>query len=131
MKIDRLGWAAGVCIQAYGWRIGIRVNRAEALERIMDCLPPGWTPSDPPFVDRLYSFVAGGARANVRKYNLLYAGLQPVVRTMNVEEVYSVLEADLQLFLAEHARDRIFVHAGVVGWRGRAILVPGRSGALC
>jgi hypothetical protein len=26
-----------------------------------------------------------------------------------------------------NARDRVFVHAGVVGWQGRAILLPGRS----
>jgi hypothetical protein len=37
------------------------------------------------------------------------------------------LEADARLYVAEHARRRVFVHAGVVGWAGRAILVPGRS----
>src|SRR5262249_37215640 len=26
-----------------------------------------------------------------------------------------------------NARERIFIHAGVVGWHGRALLVPGRS----
>src|SRR5262249_6714881 len=29
--------------------------------------------------------------------------------------------------VAVKARHRLFVHAGVVGWRGRAIMVPGRS----
>jgi hypothetical protein len=29
--------------------------------------------------------------------------------------------------VAEQARERVFVHAGVVGWRGKAILLPGRS----
>jgi hypothetical protein len=33
----------------------------------------------------------------------------------------------LQLVVAEQARGRVFVHAGVVGWRGRAIVIPGRS----
>lgn len=36
-------------------------------------------------------------------------------------------ESNLRLFVAEAARRRLFVHAGVVGWRGRAILIPGQS----
>jgi len=126
-KIDRLGWAAGVCLKAYGWRIGIRVNKPEALDRVMACLPPGWEPSEPPFVDYLYSLRIGGTRAHVRSYHLLHSALRLAARTMDLDQAYEVLEGDLQLFLAEHARDRVFVHAGVVGWRGRALLVPGRS----
>ncbi len=37
------------------------------------------------------------------------------------------LESALRLKVAEAAPEQIFVHAGVVAWRGRAILVPGRS----
>jgi len=29
--------------------------------------------------------------------------------------------------IAETAHDRFFVHAGVVGWNGRAIVIPGQS----
>src|SRR5205085_10523469 len=36
-------------------------------------------------------------------------------------------ESDLQLYVAATARRRLFVHAGVVGWRGRAVVLPGRS----
>jgi hypothetical protein len=35
----------------------------------------------------------------------------------------------MHLYVAEYASNRVFVHAGVVGWRGRAILLPGASGA--
>jgi hypothetical protein len=34
---------------------------------------------------------------------------------------------DLHLTIALHSTDGVFVHAGVVGWRGAAIIVPGRS----
>ena len=37
------------------------------------------------------------------------------------------LVSELHFAVASHARTAIFVHAGVVGWRGRAIVVPGRS----
>jgi hypothetical protein len=33
----------------------------------------------------------------------------------------------LMVHVANHAPDRVFVHAGVVGWRGYAILLPGPS----
>jgi hypothetical protein len=38
-----------------------------------------------------------------------------------------LFQSDLHLFVAELARRRVFLHAGVVGWCGRAILIPGRS----
>ncbi|MBA2379039.1 MAG: hypothetical protein H0V76_05645 [Blastocatellia bacterium] len=34
----------------------------------------------------------------------------------------------LRLFVAEFARDRVFVHAGVVEWKGKAIVIPANSG---
>ncbi|MDB4971166.1 MAG: hypothetical protein JWN44_6855 [Myxococcales bacterium] len=37
------------------------------------------------------------------------------------------LRGELERWVALAARDHLFVHAGVVGWRGRAIVVPGRS----
>jgi len=33
----------------------------------------------------------------------------------------------VRILVAEHARSVVFVHAGVVGWRGRAIVLPGSS----
>ena len=37
------------------------------------------------------------------------------------------LLSDLELWVAEHARPHVFVHAGCVVARGRALLLPGRS----
>jgi hypothetical protein len=36
-------------------------------------------------------------------------------------------ESHLHLHVAEMARRRLFVHAGVVGWKGQAIVIPGRT----
>lgn len=128
-KIDRLGWAAGIGFVAYGVRIGIRVNKPEVLERLADLLPPEWKPLRSPYVDRLYSVRVGGAgpRPNVRRFHLLYAGSARLARTMDLDQVWERLEHDVQLYVAEAARRRVFVHAGVVGWRRKAIVIPGRS----
>ena len=35
--------------------------------------------------------------------------------------------SELELWVAEHARDRVFIHAGCVVFDGRAMVLPGRS----
>jgi hypothetical protein len=105
------------------------VNRSAVLERLPRCLPFGWRSSSNPVVERLYSLYLGGpARsAHSRCFHLLYQGIARIARTEDVDELLEALSADLRMYVAENARERIFVHAGVVGWRGQAILIPGRS----
>src|SRR5918911_112243 len=128
-KIDRLGWAAGISFVSYGVRVGIRVNREQELDRILQHLPPGWKPSRSPVVERLYSvFLANdGARTSVRRFNLLYRNVERIARTFDVDQIFTTLESDIRLHVAERAERRLFVHAGVVGWRGQAVLIAGRS----
>jgi hypothetical protein len=128
-KIDRLGWAAGVCCHSYGWRIGVRTNRSDVLPQAWDRLPPGAEPAELPFVDLLYSLRVGGEghRSGLRNYTLLYKGAQRIARTMDLDEALETLESDLQITIAEFAQDRVFVHAGAVGYNSKALLLPGRS----
>jgi hypothetical protein len=49
------------------------------------------------------------------------------VRTADLGQAYAVLESEIRQSVAAGAERRTFVHAGVVGWRGRAIVIPGRS----
>jgi hypothetical protein len=130
-KIDRLGWAAGIAFTAYGLSVGIRVSDRSVLDRVKALLPPGWKLTAKPTVRRLYSLIAGGptGRAGVRRFNILYAGAARLLRTHDLEETLRHLELDLELYIADRARRRTFVHAGVVGWNGRAIVIPGRSGS--
>jgi hypothetical protein len=128
-KIDRLGWAAGISIVSYGVRVGIRTNYAGVIDQLRKHFPPGWKVSESQRVESLYSLLVGGAsgRPNVRRFNILYLNSTRIVRSLDLEEVLDAFESDLHLHIAEQARKRVFVHAGVVGWRGRAILIPGRS----
>src|SRR5579862_5116240 len=127
-KLDRLGWAAGICFRSYGVRIGIRTNTPEVLDRLPPLLPPGWKPGTSPIVDVLYSLKVGsGKPARIRQYHLLYSGPRRVARSLELEELFEPLESDLQALVAGAARRRVFVHAGVVGWKGQAIVIPGRS----
>ncbi len=128
-KIDRLGWAAGIAFVSYGLRIGIRVSSPEIMDRIEGVLPPHAKPARGPRVGCLYSLIVSGTKvgSNIRRFNILYADAVQLARTKDTEQVLEALETDLQLYVAERARRRVFVHAGVVGWRGRAIVIPGRT----
>jgi hypothetical protein len=127
-KIDRLGWATGITGYAYGLRIGIRVSTPEVLDEVQARLPIGWEPGCSPIVDHLYSLKVGGvgARAGARNFHLLYAGLTQLARTLELQHALDALESDLHMHVANFARNRVFIHAGAVGWRGKAILIPGR-----
>jgi hypothetical protein len=92
-------------------------------------LPPGAQRTDDAVVDVLYSVLAGPSDlgARIRRYNLAYADATQVARSMDFDDVVESVERHLSLFVAEFARKRVFVHAGVVGWNGRAILIPGET----
>jgi hypothetical protein len=105
-------------------RVGVRVNELTLLERLTQHLPPGWRPLSSPLVDLIFSvwLDPGGSRRS-----RVYAGRHRRVRTADVGEAMAVLESEIRQSVAAAASRWIFVHAGVVGWRGRAIVLPGRS----
>lgn len=128
-KIDRLGWAAGFSFKAYGVRVGVRVNDPDALDRVKGILPPGWQSCAAPVVERLYSLFVGGPdpRGRFHRLNLLYSDISRAARSRDLNQVLDIFESDLHIYIAEKAHRRVFVHAGVVGWKGKAIVIPGRS----
>lgn len=127
-KVDRLGWAAGISFVSHGARIGVRVNDPDALDWLRPYLPPGWRPARSPVVDYLYSLRIGGqTRPGLRHFHLLYSGVARLARTHDLDELSSELESALHFNVAVAATQKLFVHAGVVGWHDRAIVMPGRS----
>lgn len=124
-KVDRLGWAAGLCINAYGVRIGVRTNEPKVLDELINLLPPVWKPAPSPIVEQIYS-VKRGAKGT-RQFHLLYGGAERLLRTRDWEEALDQFDSFINRYVAQMARRRVFVHAGVVGWRGQAIVIPGRS----
>ncbi len=128
-KLDRSVWAAGLCLVSYGVRVGVRANTPEALDLLIPLLPPFWKATTDPIVAEIYSFILGGegSRPNTRRFHLAYENAARLARTMELADALAAFEGQLHLFVADRARSRIFVHAGVVGWKGGAIVIPGRS----
>lgn len=123
-RMDRARWSVGFVFCSHGLRIGVRATDADLLERMIPCLPPGWRPTSGEGVDHLYSLSAG---VDGRRYHALYVGVMKLARSLEFDEILFAFEADLELRVAEFARGSVFVHAGVVGWRGGAIVLPGQS----
>lgn len=128
-KIDRLGWTAGFQFSVHGIHVGVRSNQPEILAELQRRLPLGWQPKLTPNVDVLFSLKVGGAgqRPGMRLFHLLYGNFVRLIRTHELTDALDTFETRVQTYIAEFARNRTFVHAGVVGWKGQALLIPGRS----
>ncbi len=128
-KIDRLGWADGFTFSSFGVRIGIRVNEPGLGEALKSLMPPGHRPSSSSSVQRLFSLVVGGSsqERGVRRFNILYDGALRLCRERELSPVLKILKVQIRHAVAEMAPRRVFVHAGVIAHRGRAIMIPGSS----
>src|SRR5262249_30425794 len=130
-KLDRVAWAGGIAFLTHGIRVGIRVDDPAVLDRLPPHLPPGCKPLVGPVVKYLYSLRAarnGGGRGE-RPDHRLYTGPRVTSSATDLEKTLDDLATSLEFAVAVSAQRFLFVHAGVVGWRGRAILIPGRSGS--
>ena len=119
----------------YGVQIGLRADsRAllDALKQDPACLnlPTNWRvvedhEPDAPISVRydLLTGVSGGASQLYR----VYAGKDLVAEVPGLAEAGRALAAHAEFLVAERAPEHLFVHAGVVGWKGRAIVMPGAS----
>lgn len=120
---QKVGDPAGFTVETYGLRIAVRANSAALLRRVPEHLPPGWRRVESRTVEREYSFVAPRRRG----LHALYADAAALTWQARVDDLLDSFESDLKLWVAERAPRRVFLHAGVVGWRGHAIVLPGRS----
>lgn len=119
----------GAPIIAYGARAGILTNRPELLETLLSLAPVGSKLAARMPVDRIFTVAAdihgaGGRSPSV--YRLLEDEIE-VARSDDRDSILEIYGRQLKMFVAEHARNRIFIHAGAVGWKGQGIIIPGRT----
>ncbi|MBA3747747.1 MAG: hypothetical protein H0W96_09705 [Solirubrobacterales bacterium] len=113
---------ASIAFESFGVRVEVSMTPAEQIELVRPLLPPGHQSCDSADVQKRFAIVAG-ARA---EYTLLRDGEQFAER-LGLELALVLLEAQVRAYVALHAPDRIFVHAGVVAHAGKAIVIPGMS----
>jgi hypothetical protein len=120
--IDRLGWGFACVIKSYGVRVGLRANEADLLSSMRELLPPNTTEdTDPAPVARIFS-----VRHSDGLFHLYNSG-KKLFSSQSREKVLEFFEAKCRIYIAEHSPDWVFVHAGVVLWKGQLLVIPGHS----
>ncbi len=119
----------GSSFVCYGVRIGLRASGKEGLEALKSWLPDAVRPGRAVVVQGLYSLILGGAgpRSAVKRFNVLYRDATRLARSIDLDEVRRAFDRDVSMLIGEAASRRVFVHAGVVGFKGGAVVVPGKS----
>jgi hypothetical protein len=112
--------------EAFGARI--RVQASDSIRDPLQLkLPPGTSPASGELFDSTYTItVSPFSQAEPPCYELARDGAA-MVSTRNLSEVRLAIESDVHFHIARSARGYLFVHAGVVEWQGRAIVLPGRT----
>lgn len=108
-------------IEAFGVGVVI-VAPAEVLPRIRTILPPGSQDKEPAEDDEHFFLVP-----QENKVYRVVQGSDSVSGSSDLQIALEVLDARLRAHIGLQAPDHIFVHAGVVGYAGRAIVIPGLS----
>jgi hypothetical protein len=127
-RIDDPDLARSLSVISYGVRIGICADTQMILDRFLARLPLGCKLTSSGLMQRSYSIVdsSGGRAKTARRFDLCADGIA-IGRKLTITDALETLESNLQHYVAEMARRRVFVHAGVVGWKGLGVLIPGRS----
>lgn len=114
---------------SHGVTIGVRTNDPALLERVPACFPTGWQEGSPRAVDLWYGLVSRPVEGGRRLLFQLHEGPSQVDEGFRLTRLLDRMESAIRLQVGLRSPARLFVHAGVVAWNDRAIVLPGRSGA--
>jgi hypothetical protein len=101
---------------------------ADVCVQLESLLPPSIIPSDGSAPDACFVIDRPEPRKEGQHtpYRILRHG-EVLMRARTTERLVKRLRQEIDEAVAIYSRRGLFVHAGVVGWRGHAIVVPGRS----
>jgi hypothetical protein len=122
-ELDRIEWQAGLSLESFGILFGVRVNQAALIDAFPPYFPPLSKSAGSSAVHFLYSLIAGPGST---PFYELFFGSKQILRSKDLNQILQYFEQSLEMRIAMGSQ-KLFVHAGVVGWQGQAILIPGRS----
>jgi hypothetical protein len=112
-----------LAFEAFGVKAALTANRAGLVDQLRPLLPPGAEPCPPSEADRRFALIA----EENGTYAFALNDDPPMNRGLELELALMLLDSQIRLYVGVEAPDSVFIHAGVVGHRGVAIVVPGRS----
>jgi hypothetical protein len=108
--------------EAFGVPVTMNLESIGLLGQVEGILPPGWQRREPREGDQFFTLERRTDVGYVVEHGEGAAG-----GSSDLAVALAVLETNLRLHVAANAPDHIFVHAGVVGFHGKAIVIPSRS----
>jgi hypothetical protein len=122
MRLRRRREGQPISFEAFGVPVEVTIDDPGLEGAVRSILPPGWRECAP--------------TEDVRRFGLRRTGEDAYEVSGNfaswlddakLEVALTMLDAEIRLHVASNARDRLFVHAGVVARDGRALVIPGLS----
>ena len=116
--------ANAFAFEVYGVRLGVRASAPEILEGVRSYLPPGWSPCPIDAVEHVYSVTgdeAGGYGITRDGSSLVGGG------GLALELALELLDTQIRIHIGRYSPQMVFVHAGVAGHAGKAIVIPAPS----
>lgn len=113
--------------QCFGVKISVSSNRTKLLERIKKempyILPIKWTEIPVEKAEHHFQFLKD---YKTSKFSALKDD-ETIVANGDFTRSLDLLISRIRLTIAEFAEQIIFLHAGVIGWQNRAVIIPGKS----
>ena len=125
--LDDLGWTHGFSFTSYGVRVGVRSDEEEILNSLMLRIPYRSELSSMHLVDRMFSVVPIRKPNSTSVLYNLYCDHELYGKQLEFSQLLDRFDSFSTLTVAVLSDNYLFMHAGVVEWRGRGILLPGKS----
>lgn len=112
-------------IESFGTKIRVEVTRADILEEVKKTLsielPERYEFVENEFVNHVFSL------NHTRKGYGLDKNGKNLFSGLSREDIIRYFGREIRITVAEFAKNKVFLHAGVVGYKGKAIIIPGSS----
>lgn len=109
-------------LSGYGCCVAVDLPPAEAAG-LRGCLPPGFRVGESGDGPQRFWTMSAGPDGAMQAF----ANAGALLTDADAPTVFEFLLADLELWVAEHSTERVFLHAGCVAVGDLAIVLPGRS----
>ncbi len=124
---DKISLPHKFSFQAYGVKVGLKTNAKNVLEQIKKnmkvFLPNGFTVLDFSEAEHIFEINFDEGKSDYRSFK----DGEELQNFSKAEDIYALFEREIRLTIAEFAVSKVFLHAGVVGWKGKAIILPAKS----
>jgi hypothetical protein len=114
--------APELAFEAFGVEVVVATNDAGLLDRVGPILPPGWRACAVNDAQKRFTLIAD----NQGTFGIAKEG-KGIARGVELDLALELLGSLLRIHIGDHSPVAIFVHAGVVGHAGKALVLPGVS----